>query len=279
MTRQFLVTDAVTGSDLVISSAIVDGTGFASSGIGKTGLGDLELRGSQPNTFTGVTTVNDGSLILNKGAGVAAMSGPLVIGDGNVNGGGRNSDAVKLMSDNQLPDSQAGVTVNSTGLLDLNGHGDEIGTTDGQTALTVHSGTVSTGAGKLTVNGDIVLTSTVTAGGLPNSPAGAAAPTISGKLEFAGNVERRINVTDNAALLLDALISAAITNPLSNADIRTTGTGSIALTADNAMRSAVFIQNAPGANGPSVFLGSATALALAPSFRSPARAWAPMVGR
>ena len=151
----------------------------------------MQFDGSLPNTYTGTTTVNDGSLLLNKTGG-GAMSGPLTIGDGvlsgNVQAGGlAGSDVVRELQANQLPDYQALVTVGSTGLLDLNGNNDTIGTADGQTALTVIGGAVTTGTGTLTLNGDISVLSAATVGGLPGNPAAAIAPTISGNLAFPGS--------------------------------------------------------------------------------------------
>src|SRR5262249_55203515 len=44
--RTFLVNDAAAGTDLMISSAIVDGTGFQSAGIIKNGFGTLQFDGA-----------------------------------------------------------------------------------------------------------------------------------------------------------------------------------------------------------------------------------------
>ena len=52
-----------------------------SAGITKTGFGTLVLGGTTANTFTGDTTVNEGTLILDKGTGaggVNAIAGRLV---------------------------------------------------------------------------------------------------------------------------------------------------------------------------------------------------------
>src|SRR5205814_7629672 len=118
---------------LVISSAITDGTGFFASGVTKSGLGDMQYDGSSANTYTGTTTVNDGTLNLNK-TGVGAMAGALVIGDGQLSGNGSTglsqSDVVRLKQSDQLPDFQGGVTVNSTGLLDLTDNSEAAGTGD-----------------------------------------------------------------------------------------------------------------------------------------------------
>jgi autotransporter-associated beta strand protein len=290
VTEVFRVDDTGNSSngtaDLIITSAIVDGSGFAASGIQKVGLGDLQFgdgtTAGLPNTYTGTTTVSDGGLILNKGNGtgnVAAMSGPLVIGDGSLGGstaaaGFAKTDVVRLAQDGQLPDFQGGVTVNASGWLDLktNNNSDTIGTTDGQFALTVNGGVVETGTGTLTINGDISLTSSTSVTGVGASMTGAVAPSITGNVAFPARLDRRINIADNAALQSDGNVSAVLTNPTSSsdptpaaADIRTTGAGALTLSGNNSgLTGNFFVQNtAPGAavdNQPSVYVGSATAL-------------------
>src|SRR5205823_13986014 len=143
------------------------GTGFRSTGVIKTGVGTLAYGGTAANTYTGVTTVNEGTLALAKPDGVNAFSGTLTIGDGNLpptGTGGQNSDVVQLRQNNQIPDALTPVTINSTGLLDLNGFSETIGNANLQTTLTLAGGAgVSTGAGTLTLGGDINFTGGVIA--------------------------------------------------------------------------------------------------------------------
>ena len=86
--------------------------------------------------YTGTTTVNDGTLKLNKPSGPAII-GPLVIGDDN---GGPGSDAVAYGSaatNNQIANDVA-ITFNSSALLDLSGASsivEEILTTAASTTL------------------------------------------------------------------------------------------------------------------------------------------------
>src|SRR5262245_46156911 len=79
----------------------------------KAGAGALTLSGTAANDYTGTTTVNGGTMLLNKTAGTNAVPGALVIGDGT------GTDTVRLSAANQIADA-ANVTVNSSGLLDLN---------------------------------------------------------------------------------------------------------------------------------------------------------------
>jgi autotransporter-associated beta strand protein len=79
-----------------------------------TGNDTVTLSGTAANTYTGATKVNSGTLFLNKPAGVTAIAGPLVIGDG-VDHILDNAE-VKLGADNQLA-RKAAVTINAFGTL------------------------------------------------------------------------------------------------------------------------------------------------------------------
>jgi autotransporter-associated beta strand protein len=48
----------------------------------KTGSGTQTLSGATPNTYTGTTTVDNGTLVLGKSAGIAAIVGPVQMGSG-----------------------------------------------------------------------------------------------------------------------------------------------------------------------------------------------------
>src|SRR5581483_10984948 len=147
--RTFLVNHGTNGDDLTISSAIVDGSGLTSMGVTKTGAGTLVYSGNSANTYSGTTTVNAGTLALNKGSGsggVNAMSGPLTIGNNTLAGttanvgdgeGGQNSDVVQLRQNEQLPNAVAAVTLQGTGMLDLAGNTETIGQANLQAALII----------------------------------------------------------------------------------------------------------------------------------------------
>jgi len=81
----------------------------------KVGAGTLEFRGVAANTYTGQTTVLEGTLNLNKRANAAngAIAGNLVIGDDT---GGLNADRVVLMTPDQIV-NPANLTVNRSGQL------------------------------------------------------------------------------------------------------------------------------------------------------------------
>lgn len=123
--------------------------------------GELQATGAAYLNGTGVTTfsgssgnntpnvyVNSGTLILAKNSGTLAISGDLTVGDGT------GTDIVQFNADNQTP-SYKGITVNSSGVLNLNGHRDEI------TTLTLSGGTVSnTSSGLITINNAAAIVAT-----------------------------------------------------------------------------------------------------------------------
>ncbi len=131
-------------SSTAFSGGLTDaGNGNKKLALVKTGTGTLTLNGSVANSYSGVTTVDAGVLQLGKTAGVNAISGDLVIGDG---AGGVDADIVKLLASNQIVDT-ALVTVNSSGEFDLNGFNETV------TALS-GSGNVVLNGGNLTVLND-----------------------------------------------------------------------------------------------------------------------------
>ena len=147
----------------------------------KVGAGTFTLNPSAANTYTGATTVSTGTLVQNATGGVA-VPGALIVGDSLGGQGTTKADVVRLLASNQVAVSSA-VTVNNSGLLDLNGFSNTVGV--GQVnALTLTGGTVATGAGVLTLGG-IVLGQ---AAGPNMTPA-----TISGNLNL-GGVSRTLTV-------------------------------------------------------------------------------------
>lgn len=123
-----------TGSILLNSATFLGGSGTlllngAVSGAGgftKIGNGSVTLAGTNANTYTGTTTVKDGTLLLDKDTTVVidgALSGPLVIGEDELP---ENTDVVRYLRCCQLPDD-TDVTVNASGLLGLNGFGENVG--------------------------------------------------------------------------------------------------------------------------------------------------------
>ena len=109
-----LASDAAIG--LTASTRLtVTGVISGSFGLTKVGPGTAQLAGTSDNTFTGLTSVNDGTLTLNKSGTALAVQGDLTVGDG-VGG----AATVRLLHSNQAATTTA-VTVKSDGTFDLNG--------------------------------------------------------------------------------------------------------------------------------------------------------------
>ena len=170
-----------------IGTLTLNGSISGSGGITKVSTGTLTLGGTIANSFSGTTTVNAGTLTLGKtGVSDSTITGNLIIGDGS------GSDVVRLDQNYQIKDT-VGVTVNSSGTLNINGHIDDFMT------LTLAGGSVTTGAlGSLGLFGDVT-------GLASNTEA-----TISGNLNLTGAI-RTFNLASGPAAI-DLGISAGIFN-------------------------------------------------------------------
>ena len=191
---------------LTLSASILQSGGARA--LTKAGAGTLVFSGAGANTYTGSTTINEGTLELSKTAGVNAIGGVLVIGDG------VGIDSVKLTASNQIADLQT-VTINSTdlnnrGLLDLNGNSDTI------SVLNMTGGVATFGFGTLTLND-----------GLFTNSASTSAFVSTGTVNLAGTTSS-FAIADGTAAN-DADISAVITN----GGITKTGAGLLLLSAAN----------------------------------------------
>jgi len=121
----------------------------------KIGPGTLIYSGSTANTYTNLTTVNEGELDLAKTGvqAIAPFGAGLVIGDGS------GTDTVRYMGNNQIWSVVTPITINSSGVLDLNGYNDTA------SPLTLNGGQITTGAGVLTVSGTVKIGGNATVSG------------------------------------------------------------------------------------------------------------------
>lgn len=109
--------------------------------------GTAFLGGTTYTTYTGTTTVHEGTLLLSQ-AGGNAILGPLVIGDAV---GPADSAVVRETFNNQIADG-VNIRINSDGLLDLNSFSDTVAD------VTIAGGHIDTGVGGLLTTGFIDMT-------------------------------------------------------------------------------------------------------------------------
>ena len=107
------------------SSTTYAGTISGTGGLTKTGSGTMTLAGTLANTNTGRTTIADGTMVLQKTAGVAAIAGDITIGDG------IGADVLTLAASNQIADTSV-ITFTSGGAgnsakFELNGYLETVG--------------------------------------------------------------------------------------------------------------------------------------------------------
>jgi autotransporter-associated beta strand protein len=158
------------GGELDLNGALTGTAGLTVSGGGTLGLG-----GSTSNTYTGTTTVNGTTLLsLNKSGGAIAVPGDLTIGDGT------NAATVRETAPAQFA-TGSNATVKDKSTLNLNGQDDTVGT------LTLNGATVTTGAGTLTLGGNITANDATT----------GDVSTIRGNLDL-GGAARTITVAETA---------------------------------------------------------------------------------
>lgn len=170
-------------NQLTISGVIQGGFGLT-----KIGAAVLEVSGATANVYTGTTTVNEGTLLLNKPAGTTAVRGPLVIGDG------IGTDVVKLAAGNQIVDA-VNVTING-GVFNLNNQSETI------TALTMTAGAVNTGSGSLNLLGDVT------------TNVSSASATINGNLSLATFLRIFSFTVADGVAASDLIINAAVSSSL-----------------------------------------------------------------
>ncbi|HYG21447.1 MAG TPA: autotransporter-associated beta strand repeat-containing protein [Verrucomicrobiae bacterium] len=147
------------GADVTIEASSAFGIAGPITGPGgftKIGASTLTLFGTNVNTYAGTTFVNAGTLVLNVNGVNDAIPGPLVIGDGI---GAANSDVVRLARLNQIANTSR-ITINSSGLWDLEGFGDAIGSLAGTGNVELGAATLNIGFDNTTATFDGVISGT-----------------------------------------------------------------------------------------------------------------------
>lgn len=146
-----------TGSVVANVNATINSVLAGSAGLTKTGAGVLTLGGASANTYTGLTTISEGGLNLNK------TSGNAIGGDIAITNGGR----LQMTLADQIANTAA-ITMSGAGSV-FNGTAVNAGQSNlGETfaSLTVTGGVVNSGNG---VNGFVVTGATTMTGGAGNT--------------------------------------------------------------------------------------------------------------
>ena len=121
------------------------------SALTKVGTGTVLLDGAASNTYTGPTTVADGTLELGKTAGAFAVPAGLTVGTGTLPPG---SATAQLEGNSEIVNGQA-LTVKSDGVFDFNGNTQTVASL----AMTGGTVTLTGAASQLTVTGAVTGTS------------------------------------------------------------------------------------------------------------------------
>lgn len=224
------------GSTLIINQPITDeGNDFP---VTKVGPGTVEYRAG--NTYTGLTQVNEGTLVLNNANG-QSLNGDLTVGDtltGNA--------TARLGADDQIP-NDATVFVQSDGTFDVNGKSEAIDT------LRMVNGQATTGPGSglLTVNnldmtggvfnvattgGRLILAGDVTA----TSASATQRARITGPGQVSLNGETRTFTVANGLAVTDLIVEAILSGSNGEGLIKA-GAGRLELDAVNTYTEATTI--------------------------------------
>jgi autotransporter-associated beta strand protein len=191
--RTFNVTDGVNANDFVVDGRLIGGS------LVKDGQGNFVSKGSQPNTQAN-TTINAGTLTLQKDAGVQAAQGTVTVGDGV-----GSLDTLRIAVSEQITNTGS-LVIAGSGVVDLGG-----GVTEIINNITMSGGAQVTGA-----NGTLVML-----GDLTTNPSAAPA-TIASEFQLSGT--RTLTVADGAAG-----IDLQITGSLSAGDLVKAGAGTLVL--------------------------------------------------
>jgi autotransporter-associated beta strand protein len=210
----FDIAEGTAATDMVISGVISNG------GVTKISAGQLQFSGTGANTYTGLSTVSAGTLLLSKTAGINAIAG-----DALINGG-----TLTLGNANQIANTST-LTLDS-GAFNLGGFAESLAT------FNFNAGTYTSGGGTLTLASiatalsmrDTTLTGAVvisTGGTIAFDNTNNGTATLNGTLDL-GNAVIPFNISEGTAAT-DMLINSII----SNGSLTKTGAGTLVLAGAN----------------------------------------------
>lgn len=188
-------------SNTTYSGRLVSG---ASQNLTKSGSAQLTLAGTAANTHGGVTTVIEGTLALQKTAGVNAIAAALTIGDGT------GTDTVKLLAANQIANTvSVTFTAGGTPTLDLNGNSEAVNAINGSTGAIIDgtSGTPTLTVGAGNSSGGFTGVIQNTAGSLALTKSGTGTQVLANVNTYIGNT-----TVSGGRLQIGASASIASTN-------------------------------------------------------------------
>ncbi len=227
----------------------LDGFVSGAGQLTKTGPGSLVFSNSSPNTYTGDTIIQEGTLELRKPASVIAVPGNMILGPASV-----GSPATARWFQTGGVNASSNITVNANSSLDLNGNAQNVN------RLNLNDGgDVQTGAGKMTfLTGGPITVGSLNPGGsqASSSFSGSIGLPANGTLSFVVN-QYALGTFGVSGPELD--VSAAIPAPVENtlferAGLFKSGGGGLRLTGNNGFNGRVDVS----AGG--IIAGSATAL-------------------
>ncbi len=230
-----------TGGLFDVSGVIANGDNGLTAQFNKQGGGSLIFSGNTPNTYTGDTVVNGGTLVLSKlGQGPdnsfgSAMGGNLIVNSGTI---------VRYGASSQVRDDKS-ITVNAGGTLDLNGLADSI------TDLVINGGSVTTGNGYVNVRGTL---------SADNSTTSAYAGNLHLEAATAGAL-RDVSVGTGGLFTLSGVVSNGDNGVATQ--LNKTGAGTLVLSGNNTYSGGTTITAGTlqvGSGGTSGSLGSGTSV-------------------
>ena len=210
-------TGVLTGTSYAMQNGTASAT-LAGAGVAltKSTSGTVELSGTSANTYTGATSIQDGTLNLNKSAGVNAVgTGAITVGDGV---GLASSANLVLLASNQIADNAA-ITINADGRLGLGTFTESIGTIAGTGLIDLStSGYLTVGANNTssTFGGSLTGTGTL-------EKAGTGTLTFTSTINYAGS----LNLSGGTLQLSSSSATIGTLNLTGNSTIDFAGTSSL----------------------------------------------------